>query len=309
MLSVIDQSDIIILNSVDSYLKGMRTPVPATPQEKLFVMQSARDRLYSDIAERVPRVASYILQSDIDEDHHAKGLFMALCNHAKDPVFIQILMQKLAQRNCEEENEITGALLTKILSKIMDDQKVETAKVKIVEKKSDKDKTSKVVEEAPANNDEQYKHIFEAIQCLLGNMASIIATRCGNITVIEATSIAACIVMDNKETIKEIIESDLPISAQIFDIVQNPTNLIAAALNLNKADYTKLTPNQSNFIETLKKWVYEKLNALPTDLSWQIAIAAYGGKAKPDTSMKLIQLKDCGTQYSNLLITAKQINN
>ena len=309
MLSVIDQSDIIILNSVDSYLKGMRTPVPATPQEKLFVMQSARDRLYSDIAERVPRVASYILQSDIDEDHHAKGLFMALCNHSKDPVFIQILMQKLAQRNCEEENEITGALLTKILSKIMDDQKVETAKVKIVEKKSDKDKTSKVVEEAPTNNDEQYKHIFEAIQCLLGNMASIIATRCGNITVIEATSIAACIVMDNKETIKEIIESDLPISAQIFDIVQNPTNLIAAALNLNKADYTKLTPNQSNFIETLKKWVYEKLNALPTELSWGIAIAAYGGKVKPDTSMKLIQLKDCGTQYSNLLITAKQINN
>lgn len=306
MINVINDSDMIFLHSTESYLKSIGTPLPSTPQEKLYIMQNARDLLYSDNVARAPRIAAYIMQSNIDEDDKAKALFKAFCEKSKDPVFIQLLMQYLAPRNNQDENGIIGAILTKIMAKLLEDDKVVTS-TKIVEKKSDKDKSTKVEQTVEVNPD-KYKHIYEAIQCLLGNLASIIATRCGNITVPEAMSIAACIVMNNDDTVKEIIESDLPISAQVFDILNNPTNVIKGALNLNKADYTKLTANQSNFIETLKKWVYEKLNVLPTYTAEQLITAAYGSM-RPDTSMKLIQLKDCGTQYSNLLMVAKQIIN
>lgn len=270
-------------------------------------MQNARDVLYSDNVARAPRIAAYIMQSNIDEDDKAKALFKAFCEKAKDPVFVQLLMQYLAPRNNQDENGIIGAMLSKIMAKLLDDDKV-VSTTKVIEKKSDKDKTAKIVETTTEINVDKYKHIYDAVQCLLGNLASIIATKCGNITVPEAMSIAACIVMNNDDTVKEVIDSDLPISAQVFDILNNPTNVIKSALNLNKADYTKLTTNQSNFIETLKKWVYEKLNVLPTYTAEQLITAAYGS-LKPDTSMKLIQLKDCGTQYSNLLMVAKQIIN
>ena len=307
MINIINDSDQIFLHSTESYLKSIGTPMPSTPQEKLYIMQNARDVLYSDNVARAPRIAAYIMQSNIDEDDKAKALFKAFCEKAKDPVFVQLLMQYLAPRNNQDENGIIGAMLSKIMAKLLDDDKV-VSTTKVIEKKSDKDKTAKIVETTTEINVDKYKHIYDAVQCLLGNLASIIATKCGNITVPEAMSIAACIVMNNDDTVKEVIDSDLPISAQVFDILNNPTNAIKSALNLNKAEYTKLTTNQSNFIETLKKWVYEKLNVLPTYTAEQLITAAYGS-LKPDTSMKLIQLKDCGTQYSNLLMVAKQIIN
>ena len=39
----ITDSDMIILQSVESYLKTLRTPVIQNPQEKLIVTQQARD--------------------------------------------------------------------------------------------------------------------------------------------------------------------------------------------------------------------------------------------------------------------------
>ena len=308
MMNIINDSDRIVLNSVESYLQSLGTPLPTSPQEKLCIMQQARDVLYSDIIQRVPRIAAYIIQSNIEEDQIAKGLYTALCKHVIDPVFVQLLMQYLSQRNNAEENGVVGALLTKIMNKLVEDRRVTTKTKEVVtEKKSDKDKTT-VVKPAEEVNMDDIKHIYDAIQCLLGSTASIIATRCGNITVSESIAVAACIVKNNEDTIKEIIASDLPVRAQIFDIVQDPSNIIKAALNLNKADYTKLTTNQSNFIETLKKWVYEKLNVIPTQTAYQFCVAAYGS-IKPDVSMKLIQIKDCGTRYSNLLAVAKQIVN
>ena len=306
-INVIQESDQIVLNSVESYLKSVGTPTPSSPQEKLFVMQQARDYLYSEIVQRLPRIARYIIQSNMDEDQIAKGLFTAICKHSVDPVFIQVLMQYLSQRNNAEENSIVGALLTKVFEKLHDEKKVATNKpAPVVEKKSDKDKSMPAKQEEPDLSD--IKHIYDAIQSLLGQLASIVATRCANVTMAEAITIAALIVMNNKDTIEGIISSNLPVSAQIFDVVKDPSNIISAALNLNKADYVKLTTNQSNFIESLKKWVYDKLNIIPTQTSYQFIIAAYGSM-KPDTTMKLIQLKDCGTQYSNLLAVAKQIVN
>lgn len=308
MINLINQSDKIILNSVESYMINNRLTIPTNPQERLYFYQYTRDLFYSDIAERVPRVAAYILQNDIETNDEAKGLYIALCNHAKDPVFISILMQSLAKRNIAEENGVVGALLTKIMNKILEDKKVTSKKPVMVDKKSDKDKSTAPKQEENSGNNDDVKHLYEAIKCLLGDTASIIATQCGNITMTEALAVAACINMNNADTIKEIIECNLPISAQLFNILSDQSNLLAAALRLNAADYTKLTQNQSNFIETLKRWVYEKLDMLPTPTAMQFINASYGS-TKPDVSTKLIQLKDCGTQFSNLLLVAKQIIN
>lgn len=317
MLNIINDSDQIVLESVESYLKKIGTPLPSSPIESMTILQTARDALYSDIVRRVPRIAAYIMHSNMEEDMRARGLYTALCKHVYDedhkengPVFVQLLMQYLASHNNQEENGVTGALLSKIMNKIIEDKKI-ISKPVMTEKKSDKDKAKAVATEEPtvkAESLEELGYIYNAVSCLLGNLAAVIATRCGNITVPEATSIASCVVMNNEDSIKEIILSDLPVSANIFDILEDPSNIITSALNLNKADYTKLTTNQSNFIETLKKWVYDKLNSIPTQTSYQFIVAAYGS-IKPDTSMKLIQLKDCGTQYSNLLMVAKQIVN
>lgn len=307
MINIIEDSDQIVLNSVESFLKHNNTAMPLNPQDALYIRQMARDQLYSEIVHRVPRIAAYIMQSNIEDDHIAKGLFNALSKHSKDPVFIQLLMQRLCNDNNPEANGLVGALLTMILQKLIEEKKIEPAKV-TVEKKSDKDKSVVKKEETPQANMDDVKHIYNAISCLLGNLASVIATRCGNITVPEAETIAAYINMNNDNTVKGIIESDLPVSAQVFDIVQNPSNIITSALNINKSDYPKPTTNQSNFIETLKKWVYEKLNQLPTEVSYRFLVNAYGS-IKPETTLKLIQLKDCGTQYSNLLVVAKMLIN
>lgn len=302
VINQITDTDEIILNSVESYLKKIGTPVGQNGQEQLYIMEQARDYLYSDIAQRVPRVAAYILSADMENDKYAKGLFLALSKHALDPVFIDILMQYLTKINSPEENGVTGALLVKIMNKYIDQNWKEPTKPKKGEKGSEAE-TSK--------NDTSLRaieHIQKAVNQLLGQMSSIIRTRCGNITQSEASAIAACIAMNNKQTITEIINSDLPITAQIFDVLSDPSVLIKSALLIEKTEFPKLSTNQSAFVESLKRWVYDKLNVIPTQTSYQFLVATYGSRT-PDVSKYLIQIKDCGTQYSNLLIVAKQLVN
>lgn len=306
----ITDSDMIILQSVESYLKTLRTPVIQNPQEKLIVTQQARDYLYSDIVQRVPRVAAYIMAADMETDTIAQGLFMALSKHVLDPVFIDILMQYLMKTNSAEENGIVGALLTKILNKHIESKtKPKPAVTAPPSTKKDKDKDADKKPVEPEKIDlSDVAHIQRAINTLLGNLADIIITRCGNLTIPEATAIAACIAMNNTDTIKEIVASDLPITAQLFDVVQDPSNLIKASLLLNKADFVKLSKNQTTFMESLTRWVYDKLNIIPTQSSYQFLVATYGS-IKPDVNNYYIQIKDCGMKYSNLYAVAKQLIN
>lgn len=299
----INDSDKIILNSVESYLKSLGTPANIPPQEKLVITQQARDALYSDIVRRVPRIASYILSADIETNDTAQALFMALSKHAMDPVFVNLLMQYLSQINNPEENGVVGALLARIMNKYVEQHWQEPAKPV---KKGDKTESD---EKSAANDMSAVAHIQMAVNQLLGHLADIICTRCGNVTHAEATAIAACLATNNQDTIKEIIESDLPITANIFDIVADPSNLIKNALLMEKANYTKLSTNQAAFVESLKRWVYNKLNEISTQASFRFLVAVYGSIQPADTTKYLIQLKDCGTQYSNLLTVAKQLIN
>ena len=65
-------SDAICLHSVESYLASIGSPKTNSPQEKIIIMQNARDMLYSDIVRRFPRIAAYILAADMSIDNHAQ---------------------------------------------------------------------------------------------------------------------------------------------------------------------------------------------------------------------------------------------
>ena len=299
----ITDSDMIVLQSVESYLKSLGTPAATNPQEQLYITQQARDYLYSDIAQRVPRIAAYIMTADMEHDTVAQGFFYALTKHSMDPVFINILMQYLTRMPDRDEMAITGALLVKILNKHYESESKAPKTTKV--KKGEKELDAPV---DPNKELEKYDYIRQAVNYLLGDLARLIATKCGNLNQNQALAIAACLAMNSQDTIKEIIASDMPVSAQLFDIVENPTNLVRGALLLDKSEYTKLTPNQKEFIESLKYWVYDKLNVIPTQTSYQVLVSVYGS-VKPDVSKYLINPRDCGNKYPNLKLVANQLIN
>lgn len=307
-------SDAIILNTVESYLRSLGTPRTLAPEVQLNLMKSARDYLYSEIAQRVPVVAPKILSADLETNDQAKALFLALSEHAMDPVFIDILIRYLNSINRNNTDQgallVTGALLTRIMSKYAQDNTEvitkETAKDKD-KKKKDADESAEVVDKVFKNSD-KIAHLQEAVSYLLGECANKVSMKCGNLTYHQALSIAACIATNNEATLTEIINSDLPITADVFDIISNKNEIIKAALLLEKKDFTKLTQNQEKFIESLERWVFDKLeHNATTNQVYNFLLSIYG--VKPDTNKYLINVRDCGTANSNLLQVVRLMTN
>lgn len=292
----ITDSDMIVLQSVESYLKSLGTPINQHPQERLIVTQKARDFLYSDIVQRAPRIAAYLLSTDLETDTVGQGLYFAMSRHVMDPIFVNILMQFLARANNADENGVVGALLTKIMSKHIESK---TKQTETKSKKNDK-------EELQQMDMSDVAHIQKAIDQLLGSLADLVCAKCGNVTHVEATAIAACIAMNNKDSITEIVASDLPITADVFNILSNPGSIIKGALLLEKSEVTKLTKNQQAFLDSLSRWVFKKLNDISMQQCYQFLVATYG-TMKPDVSKYFIYLKDCGNAYPQLREVAKQL--
>lgn len=303
------ESDRVILHTVDSYLRQMGASRNISPDTQLVLMQNARDYLYSEIAQRVPSVAPKILSADLEINDQARALYLALTEHAMDPVFIKILMNYLGSINRNNQSQgaclSTGALLARIMNKYITDNTKPITKDGKKDKKDDK----KDAPEAPERIDlSKVQHIQDAINVLLGEVANKIAMKCGNITYVEAMAIAACIATNNETTITGIIESDLPVTADVFDIIQNKNEIMKSALLLEKKDFPKLTQNQQKFVESLERWVFSKLeNNCTSNQAYSFLISIYG--VRPDTNKYLINIRDCGTTYSNLLQVARLLTN
>lgn len=304
--NTITDSDMIILNSVESYIKSRNIPMYISPQEKLMVTQQARDALYSDIVRRVPRVAGYLLHADMETDTKAQGLNMSLEKHALDPIFIDMLMQYLTRENNAEDNTTTGAYLAKIANRWIEQN---------VDKEPEKPKKGDKTPPPPPTTEKTdpiapIKHIFYAVECLLGNMMRLISIKCCDLNEKQAMAVAACLATNNQDTIKELISSDLPITADILNVYENPSNVIKASLLLEKTEVpATLSKNQTAFVDSLKRWVYKRLNDLNTQAIFQFLVATYGFASGVDVSTKFINPKECGTQYSSLLTVAKQMIN
>lgn len=288
--------DVNFLDSVETYLGKIGIPANISPQERLTLTEQARNSLYSYDVQCLPRIAEKILTSDLESDQEAKGLWIAFSNHVMDPVFVSYMMQYLQTINDMSLNGQIGALLSKVVDKYISERWD-------AKKKKDKDE--------PVPTFDEIKHIQAAIEYLLGNTANSIQVVCGNLTHPEALLIASCLAMNSQGSLKELIKSDLPITADIFKNLKSPDQIIKASLTLLKADIpTKPTANQSAFLESLKRWIFEMLDTIPggTTVCYQYLVATYGS-VKPDVTPYYIQIKDCGTLYTNLLTVAKQIVN
>ncbi len=297
--TTITDSDMIVLQSVESFIESKKIPM-TNPEERIYIYQEARDYLYSDIARRVPRIAAYILSSDLETDTRAQGLNIALSHHMMDPAFVDILMQQLNKEGKQDEFRITGAYMATILNKWL----VQHTPVPEKPKKGEKPEPVKDPDITPV------KHLFSTIKVLLGSIVDPIMFNCGNITEQQAMAVASCIAMNNEEALKELIDLDLPITAQSFDtnVIPDPSAIITAALRMKKADLPKLSENQTNFVNSLKTWVYEKLNELHSQTIYHFLVSVYGTKT-PDVTTNLINPKECGPQFTNLFTVAKQMIN
>ncbi len=302
----ITDSDMIILQSVESYLNsiGMKSSINQSPQEKLFLMQQAKNYLYSEIVRRFPRVAAYILHADMEKDNIAQGLNLSLSKHVMDPVFINLLMQYLAKDNNAEANCVCGAYLARIMSKWLD-QNVEVSDKKKVDKK---DKTEATSTESGKDPKEPVAHIHWAITQLLGNITAIISTRYGDtLSEDQILAIAACLAMNNDNTIKELLYCDYPITADVLDVIRQPEAFIKSAILLKKDDLPgKPSANQQAFLDSLKRWTYKKLNDVPTQVSYQKLVEFYG-VIPAKVEKNFINPRECGNSYPNLTMVADQV--
>lgn len=297
-------SDRIVLHTVESYLRSLGTPMTnLSPEQHLALVQSARDYLYSNIVQRVPAIAENILSADLDMNDKARALYLALSDHCMDPIFVNILMQYLNTLQDPKAKLVTGALLVKITSKYIADHTT-TATTS----KDKKDKKAAAEETTPTTKDlEKINHLQDAITQLLGTVANMITNRTPNVTYTEALALAAAIATNDEHTIEEIIASNLPITADIFNILADPTNLIKGALLLEKKDYPKLENNQQEFVNSLQRWVFNHLNSVQCPMAYNFLLHVYG--PKPDTNKYLVNVKDCGTDYPNLLQVVKFLAN
>lgn len=316
--SYIENAAKLTLNSVDSYIKMQNMPAPTTPEEALYMKQNAKKPFYSKIVPACPILMQYILESDMQTNQQAIALDFAYKKHVVDPEFVDMLMQYLAG-----PDQSAGAraavgsylslclndLLEQTTKKIIQVPHVENVKAKdgksteTVTKMIDKEIVDRVVKP------EDVKHISEAVSVLLGSTANWIQSEYPTLNDGEALAVAASVCMANAFSIKMLLELNLAITAKIFDMLDNDgqNKIITSALELKKDDFPKTAGNQQAFIDSLKRWVYGKLNFLDTSTCYQFLVGVYGSAKPADLSTRLIYIKDCGTSYVNLLQVAKQL--
>jgi hypothetical protein len=180
----------------------------------------------------------------------------------------------------------------------------------------EKNKKGEVVNAAPKLEVqlEPVKHIDAAINMLLGFMIAQVKAKCVNLNESECKAVAACLAINNSSTVIDLINSDLPVTADLFDIILavygSLDNIMRDVLLLEKTNAdlpTKLSTNQAAFVDSLKRWVYRNLQGIPIQQSYQFLVATYGAINNIDISNKLINLRDCGNQYPNIVELNKQL--
>lgn len=319
--SYIENMAKLTLNSVESYIKMQNIPAPTSPEEQLYMKQNAKKPFYSKIVPVCPILMQYILESDMQSNQQAVALDYAYKKHVLDPEFVSMLMQFLAQpTQTMGSRAAVGAylalcmddILKQTTKKIIQVPHVENVKAKDAKDGKTTDTVTKMIDKEVverAVKPEDIKHISDAVTTLLGSTASMIQSEYPTLNDGESLGVAAAVCMANGLSIKMLVDLNLSVTAKIFDMLDNDgqNKIITSALTLKKDEFTKLTGNQQSFIDSLKRWVYGKLNFLNTSTCYQFLVGVYGSTKPTDLSTKLIYIKDCGTSFVNLLQVAKQL--
>jgi hypothetical protein len=197
-----------------------------------------------------------------------------------------------------------GAFMVKIMTEYADKLK------EAADTKKEKDKTEKVEKDEEA---EGIERISKNVGTLLRNVVEIVDINCPGLTETEKLATAAAIAMQNHQTLGILLQNDLPVTANLIDIIRNSGNnkgmnlVIASAFLLEKKDFPKLTENQEKFIDSLSTYVFKLINEKgPTEIcalfGW-----IYGSYdcRNVDLEKYIIDPRACGTQYSRLHATIK----
>ena len=306
---MLDPGDNILTENVESLMAKQQVGYPGgiTPQQYAYAEEVTRQNFYLDAVPRVPRVIQYIFEADLDIDKTAAGLEYGIKNLLiYDPNFLISVMTYLAQPTINPSGiAAVGAFMVKIMNEYAD-----KLKEKANAKKKDKDKPDEKDEES-----EGIERISKNVGTLLRNVVEIIDINCPGLTDAEKLATAAAIAMQNHQTIGILLQNNLPVTANLLDIIRNSGNnkgmnlVIASAFLLEKKDFPKLTENQEKFIDSLSTYVFKLVNEKgPSEIcalfGW--IYESYDCR-NVDLEKYIIDPRACGTQYSRLHATIKSM--
>lgn len=303
-----DPEDTILMENVESLMAKQQMSYPGgiTPQQYAYAEEVTRQNFYLKAIPRVPRVVQYIFEADLDTDQKAAGLEYGLKNLlVYDANFLVSLMTYLSQPNINPNGiAAVGAFMVKILCEHADKMKEAGVKPEDDKKKDEKDPEAEGIE-----------RISQHAGTLLRNVVEMVDINCPGLTDTEKLATAAAIAMQNEQTITILLQNDLPVTANLLDIIRSSGNnkgmnlVIASAFLLEKKDYPKLSENQEKFIDSLSTYVFKLVNEKgPTEIGALFAWI-YGSMdcRNIDLEKYIIDPRACGTQYSRLHATAKSM--
>lgn len=302
--AVITNADKVVLEKPETFLRAQGINLSSDPRERIFQETRAREALYSEIVRRLSRVCRFILDAE-DDSIAAKELKYALFNHVDDPTFTGVVEQYF-ERSSEtiEQRASVGAIFTSFMSEKL-------SRKKAIDPKADKE-TKEAVKAENDKIEEGTAHIMSCVKKLLGPIVSEIENVTTNLDKNQVLAVAAAIAMNGEQTFENILDSDLPVTADVFtrEIVRDPSRLVRDALLMSKDKYSKyVSKNQKEFLDSLKRWVYNKLNVLTPHQCYDFLASTYQRtRIKKDdkvTEVLFINVRDCGTKYTNLLTASK----
>ena len=306
---MLDPGDHILTENVESLMAKQQVGYPGgiTPQQYAYAEEVTRQNFYLDAVPRVPRVVQYIFESDLETDKMAAGLEFGIKNLlVYDPNFLVSLMTYLAQPTINPNGiAAVGAFMVKIMTEYADRLKEE------VEKKKGKE------DEADVKNEEAegIERLSKNVGTLLRNVVEIVDINCPGLNDMEKLATAAAIAMQNHQTLGILLQNDLPVTANLLDIIRNSGNnkgmnlVIASAFLLEKKDFPKLTDNQEKFIDSLSTYVFKLINEKGPSEICALFGWIYGTYdcRTVDLEKYVIDPRACGTQYSRLHATIKSM--
>ena len=311
-----DPEDTILMENVESLMAKQQVGYPGgiTPQQYAYAEEVTRQNFYLKAIPRVPRVVQYIFEADLDTDQKAAGLEYGLKNLLiYDANFLISLMTYLAQPNMNPNGiAAVGAFMVKIINEYA--EKTNGDDNKKTDEKGEKEKDTKEKDTKDAEA-EGIERISKNVGTLLRNVVEIVDINCPGLSDSEKLATAAAIAMQNEQTIGILLQNNLPVTANLLDIIRNSGNnkgmnlVIASAFLLEKKDFPKLTENQEKFIDSLSTYVFKLVNEKgPTEIN-ALFTWIYGSMdcRNIDLEKYIIDPRACGTQYSRLHATAKSM--
>ncbi len=283
----------MVINTVDTFIQSERISIPTNPEQKLRFMKSIGDEFYSEVARRMPRIIN-VLMIDGPQNQFENGLLIAYRGHCMNPRFVEILKMYINAECSTTDKHIIGAFLISVADKyfashpVKDDKKTDSTKEK-------------------AEIAQKIVHVTNTAMELLSDYMEALDVISPGFEPSERAAIAAALSFENEITIKELVKSDLPVTSEVFKVYPHSDRIMIAALKLKKKEFTKLSKNGEAFIESVKKFVFSKLNNVEPAVCFRFLTDHVYRSISFDTNEYLLCITDSlQSEYPSLYEVAKE---